>query len=70
MRRKKKNEELKKILKSVQSPEFIEKQAREKLNMGKRGEVVVVLPKTENQRPKIENEELPNWQKWYKLFFY
>lgn len=65
-----KNEKLKKILKKVQDPEFIEKEAREKLNMGKKGEVVVVLPEERQQiTDNKKKEDLPNWQKWYKLFF-
>src|SRR3989344_6078670 len=41
------NQELKKRLAEVQSPEFIEKEARDKLGLGKEGETIVVLPKTE-----------------------
>ncbi|MBL7159726.1 septum formation initiator family protein [Candidatus Microgenomates bacterium] len=69
---KEKNFQLEQVLEKVQSKEFIEKEAREKLSMGKDGEIVVILPKT----PKIQNsknpkqEELANWKKWYNLFFY
>lgn len=68
---KNKNQELKETLKGVQSQEFIEKEAREKLNMGKRGEVVVILPNNRTiKQPNNKEEDLPNWKKWYKLFFY
>lgn len=69
---KKQSEEFKETLKRVQSEEFIEKEAREKLNMGKRGEIVVILPKTPGWQSSelAKQEELPNWKKWYNLFFY
>jgi len=55
-----------------QSEEFIEQEARNKLNMVKEGETVVVLPPNlkellggrENQ-PQIL---LPNWRQWLNLF--
>jgi len=55
-----------------QSEEFIEQEARNKLNMVKEGETVVVLPpnlkellgEKENQ-PQIL---LPNWRQWLNLF--
>ena len=67
-RAKAKNKELKKRLAEVQSLAFIEKQAREKLNLAREGEVVVILPKI-TPEPEIEEaKELANWQKWLKLF--
>lgn len=65
------NEKLKKRLQEVKSPEYVEKIARDKLNMAKPGESIVILPE-EIQNPKIEVEnkiEIPNYQKWYQLFF-
>lgn len=55
-----------------QSEEFIEQEARNKLNMVKEGETVVVLPpnlkeilgEKENQ-PQIQ---LSNWRQWLNLF--
>src|SRR3989338_6773380 len=41
---KKENEALTREFAKTQTPEFIEKQAREKLNMAKEGETVVILP--------------------------
>ncbi|MBI4999588.1 septum formation initiator family protein [Candidatus Gottesmanbacteria bacterium] len=67
-----KNEELKKKLVEVQSPFFLEKIAREKLGLAKEGEVVVILPLNPTQSVgsgQAQNETLPNWQKWLKLFF-
>jgi len=60
-------------LKYVESEEFVEKEAREKLNLAKEGEVVVVLPEgleLISQRLEIEkDEDLANWQRWLNLFF-
>ena len=63
--------ELKEKLSYVQSPRFIEKEARDKLNLSRQGEIVVVVPETGTPQA-IENQprnELPNWQQWLKLFF-
>lgn len=69
----KENRELVEKKKYYQSPEFIEEQARNKLNMAKPGETIVILPpnieeifgKTKKETP----VQLPNWQRWWKLFF-
>lgn len=60
----------------VESPEFVEKEAREKLGLAKSGEVVVVLPSEDILRrlaPKIEEEEfveaLPIFRRWARMFF-
>ncbi len=65
-----KNQELVQKSQEVESEPFIEKQAREKLNLQREGEVVVVLPKNlgtfENTSPPPHS---PNWQRWWKVFF-
>lgn len=67
------NQGLKEKLNYVESEEFVEKEAREKLNMAKEGETIVVLPEKitvadpRTSRPAAEN--LPNWQQWLNLFF-
>ena len=61
--------ELKKQLAWVQSPEFIEKEAREKLGYGKDGEIIVILPKNDeipNHTSQIPNK--PNWKRWWDLY--
>ncbi len=74
-RLKAKNEELKKQLEYVKTPEFIEKEAREKLNLARPGEVVVILPENVSEivdigkEQKPSKEEKPNWKKWLNLFF-
>lgn len=74
------NNELNQKLLDVKKPQFIEQQARDKLNMAKPGETVVVVP-TEVLDPlaKINAtisasffdrpEKVPNWKRWWKLFF-
>lgn len=58
-----------------QSPEFLETQIRDKLQMIKPGETMVVLPEgllseaTEDAQQPISNEEPANWQKWWQLFW-
>lgn len=64
-----KNDELKKRLAEVQSPAYLEKIAREKLGLAKEGEVVVILPPYQPPSPPAGGENLPNWEKWWKLFF-
>ena len=59
-------------LKEVQSPEFIEKEAKNKLSYVKEGEVVVVLPKQESNQSIEEDKpkkKLANWQKWWQAVF-
>lgn len=70
----KKNNELQGRLKEVQTIGFIEKEARDKLNLSRNGETVVVIPDSEISRvlglsSKVEEIKLPNWQGWLKLFF-
>ena len=67
--------ELRKQLEYFQSDEYVEKIARDKLLLAKPGETVLLLPKSQtqnNQQLTISNQQsfddLPNWQKWAKLF--
>lgn len=70
---KKKNEDLKKQIKSVHEPQFVEEEARNKLFMVKPGEGIVVVAPTEYLKPKsLKNsvrEIRPNWQQWWETFF-
>lgn len=64
------NEKLKRDLAMVESSEYIEKEARNKLNLGKEGEIVLLLPSIS---PIISPTPAPiddfaNWQRWIKLF--
>ena len=63
-----KNQELKSKLTDLEGKTFIEKQAREKLGLGKEGDFVVLLPSI---TPVVEPSPTPvleNWQKWVKLY--
>lgn len=55
------------------SEEFIEETARNKLNMARPGETIVVLPpnlaEVVGRKEKESVQELPNWEKWWQLFF-
>lgn len=69
------NQELEQKAKEVQTPEFVEKEAREKLGLAKEGETVVILPENFDRIAKINQSlnnsslDLPNWERWWKLFF-
>ncbi len=73
-----KKEALEKEVAQKQSLEYLEREARDQLNLVKPGERIVILPPKE-PAPGIRNQELgsevtadhptPNWQKWWKLFF-
>ncbi len=68
------NERLKRELAEAQTPQYIEEQAREKLNMVKEGEKIVLMPKsqismTNDQLNQDKEEQTPNWKRWWRLFF-
>lgn len=70
-----KNNQLKKQLVQAQTPDAIEKIARDQLNLSKPGETIVVIPDElitkvlEEAKPK-EEPKIPNWQGWLKLFIH
>lgn len=66
------NNRLQSELEYVQTDEFVEKQAREKLKLVKPNETVVLIP--ENVLKAATAEALPtpmppNWEQWMRLFF-
>lgn len=66
---KKENATLQERLVYVNSPEFVEKEARDKLGLGKEGETILVIPdqnKVQSSRIKVQNEA--NWKKWWDLY--
>lgn len=67
-----KNKQLKEELKLVKTPEFIEKEARNKLGLTKEGETLVIIPEETFKKiigsDKVEIK-LPNPLGWWKLFF-
>lgn len=69
-----KNKELKKKLEFVQTADFIEREARDKLGLVREGETLVVIPDEKirlilNQDREKENIRLPNWLGWWRVFF-
>lgn len=48
---------------------FVEKEARTKLGLVKPGEEVVIDQKVQKDKQQVTPMELPNWEKWQKLFF-
>jgi cell division protein FtsB len=62
-------EELKKRLIEVQSPEFVEREARDKLGFGREGEIILVLPQ-DVEMPNDEGQmtNTPNWRLWWDLY--
>ncbi len=73
---KKENEELEQKRNHYQSDQFVEEQIRNKLQMAKPGETVLILPEeiqiaareAEKETPEDKDGEKANWQKWIELF--
>lgn len=74
------NSELGNFISYLSTQEFQEKEAREKLNLQKENERMIVLRKELEQKKETENgnqesgaglieDKSPNWQKWLKFFF-
>lgn len=69
---KRENEALKKELDFKSSDQFAEEEIRNKLGLAKPGETIVVLPKNDGLQSTVNSQpttDLPNWQKWWNLFF-
>jgi len=69
------NTELAGLLTYLESPEYQEQEARQKLNLQKPGEHVVILPEVEvpakkiPTNPTLEVELKSNWKNWWNYFF-
>lgn len=66
---KQENQRLKSALSYSQTQEFIERQARDKLFMVKKGEQRVLIPKESEDLTQDKRENSPNWKQWWNLFF-
>lgn len=71
----KQNTDLRNKLSLTQQADFIEQQARDKLNRAKDNETVVIIPEDLIQKVLSANikpvkVKLPNWQAWLKLFLH
>jgi len=67
----KENQQLSELTKYLSTDEYAQRQAREKLNLKKEGEHVVVLPKSAEDEAILgsSQEEKSNRQKWFDYFF-
>lgn len=68
---KEQNKSLKSKLSLVDSPQFIEEEARNKLFLVRPGEELLITKELQNasSSAKLNGNEKPNWQKWWELFF-
>lgn len=68
---KEQNKALKSKLSLVDSPQFIEEEARNKLFLVKPGEEILITKDVRNasSSAKSNENEKPNWQRWWDLFF-
>lgn len=71
---KERNEELSKMENYFQSKDFIEREARVKLNLTKPGEKLIIIKKAENVQEQESGgeegvEKTINIQKWWNYFF-
>ena len=72
----KRHEELTKKLKMVQTPGFIEKEARERLGMAKEGDTIIIMDTSSTaQKERVgilstnPSGQLPYWKRWWQIFF-
>jgi cell division protein DivIC len=67
------NSTLKESVKEAENPNFIEKEARERLGLVKPGEVVVILPEKSSTSAAVSTTandlQRPIWKQWWGLFF-
>jgi len=64
------NEKLKRELEYKKSKEFEEAEIRNKLGLAKPNEAIVVIPQESDNQEVIGNvRDVPNWRKWWRLFF-
>lgn len=64
------NNTLQDKLKDMGSDAYVERVARDQLGMIKEGETIVMLPEGAVQgRESGEEKNIPNWKKWWSLFF-
>lgn len=67
---KRENQLLKERLKYVQTDDFVEEEARNKLNLARENEYIVVVPEAHSKKNPSQNAVNydPNWKKWLDLF--
>lgn len=66
------NLELKKELEASKSGDFVERVARDKLNMARPGEVALIVPDVKNEDDSKQDNKIiveeANYRKWIRLF--
>lgn len=67
----KENSGLKDQLQQADSPTFLEKEARDKLNLARPNEIAVVLPQAQSTESAQASAAIlgGNWSRWWHLFF-
>ena len=68
---KKETEELRGELEYRNSRDFVEKEARNKLGLSKKGEAIYVIDSESSDRSDAQHEEkenLSNWRRWLEVF--
>ena len=66
------NNKLKSELNYVRTDAYVEKTAREKLNLVREGETIVVIPDSVLKAATASSQPTPippNWEQWMRLFF-
>lgn len=72
------NAELRRQMEYLQSPEYVERAAREQLNLVRPGDIPLVVVSPAGKEPSAEAasapsqawpETIPNWQRWWNYFF-
>lgn len=68
------NRQLKDRFSQIQSSQFIEEQARNKLNLSKEGETIIIIPEDKLKEvlgasSSVQPVNFPNWLGWWKVFF-
>jgi cell division protein FtsB len=65
------NRRLKEALADAQTPEFVEREARNRLNLGKPGETIIIMEAVPEATwgGQLQAAELPTWRAWWRLFF-
>ncbi len=64
------NTNLVQLLRYYKSDEYVELQAREKLNMARQGEHIVIVPNNNMFKQNNANQKkMSNWELWVKYFF-
>jgi cell division protein FtsB len=72
----KKHQELTEKLKMVQTPAFVEKEARDHLGMAKPGDTVIIMDTSSDNEKEHEgilstnsSGQVPYWKRWWMIFF-